>query len=410
MIDALRNQTFRRLFSAQAIALLGTGLLTVALALLAYDIAGGAAGIVLGTALAIKMVAYVAVAPVISALAAGVNRKTLLVGADAIRATIALSLPFVSEAWHIYVLVFALQAASATFTPAFQALIPEILPQEAQYTRALSLSRLAYDLESLLSPLLAAFLLTVISYQGLFVGTALGFVASAVLVVMAVLPTLPTVQPQPFQHKLMRGVKVFRGSHELRALLLINVVVAAVTSMIIVNTVVFVRNYLQRPESDVAILLAGYGFGSMCVAIALPKVLGRFSERRVFLTGCMGATVSLIAIAVLIEVEQFPGIWLLSLLIWLGAGSAVSSLLTPAARLLKRWSTTENRADVFAAQFSLSHACFLVTYPMAGLLGAVIGLGRTALVLGCLAAIAAAAVPKIWRHTSEASEPVNASG
>jgi hypothetical protein len=36
--------------------------------------------------------------------------------------------------------------------PLFQSTIPEILKEERDYTRALSLSRLAYDLESLLSP------------------------------------------------------------------------------------------------------------------------------------------------------------------------------------------------------------------------------------------------------------------
>ena len=46
---------FRHLFSAQIIALFGTGLATVALGLLAYELAGADAGAVLGTALAIKM-------------------------------------------------------------------------------------------------------------------------------------------------------------------------------------------------------------------------------------------------------------------------------------------------------------------------------------------------------------------
>ena len=55
----LRNTDFRKLFTAQVIALVGTGLTTIALTLLAYDLVGGNAGIVLGTALAFKMVAYV---------------------------------------------------------------------------------------------------------------------------------------------------------------------------------------------------------------------------------------------------------------------------------------------------------------------------------------------------------------
>lgn len=59
MLQVLGNRTYRHLFLAQVIELVGTGLATVALGLLAYDLAGPDAGAVLGTALAIKMIAYV---------------------------------------------------------------------------------------------------------------------------------------------------------------------------------------------------------------------------------------------------------------------------------------------------------------------------------------------------------------
>lgn len=162
--------------------------LTVALGLLAFDLAGRDAGAVMGTALTIKMVAYVGVAPVVAALVDRLPKKAVLVGADLIRFAVALLLPFVAEVWQIYALVFVLQSASATFTPAFQSLIPAVLPDERQYTRALSLSRLAYDLESLLSPAFAAALLAVVSYHDLFVGTAIGFAGSIAFVLLARLP------------------------------------------------------------------------------------------------------------------------------------------------------------------------------------------------------------------------------
>ena len=71
-----------------------------------------------------------------------------------------------------------LYVASAAFTPAFQSMIPDLLEDEGEYTKALSLSRLAADLESVASPMLAAVLLAVISYNNLFVATAIGFVIS----------------------------------------------------------------------------------------------------------------------------------------------------------------------------------------------------------------------------------------
>lgn len=188
MLAVLANRTYRHLFLAQVIALIGTGLATVALGLLAYDIAGGQAGAVLGTALAIKMIAYIGVAPIAGAFANRIPRRLLLVGMDVIRALVAVCLPFVTQVWQVYLLIFVLQSASAAFTPTFQATIPDVLPDERDYTRALSLSRLAYDMESLTSPALAAALLTVMSYHWLFSGTAIGFVASALLVVSTILP------------------------------------------------------------------------------------------------------------------------------------------------------------------------------------------------------------------------------
>ena len=154
MLKILHNPTYRFLFLAQIASLLGTGLTTVALGLLAYDLAGPDAGAVLGTALAIKMIAYVGMAPIASVVAERLPRRAFLIGLDVLRSVIVLFLSFVDQVWQIYVLIFVLQSASAAFTPAFQATIPDVLPDEADYTKALSLSRLAYDLENLLSPTL----------------------------------------------------------------------------------------------------------------------------------------------------------------------------------------------------------------------------------------------------------------
>lgn len=168
MFNVLRHRTYRHLFFAQVVALLGTGLATVALTLMAFDLAGNDAGQVLGTAMAIKMIAYVLIAPLASALAESVPRRAMLVSLDIVRALTALALPFVTEVWEVYVLIAVLQSASAAFTPTFQSIIPDTLPDEDDYTKALSLSRLAYDLENLISPALAAIFLLVTSWHGLF--------------------------------------------------------------------------------------------------------------------------------------------------------------------------------------------------------------------------------------------------
>ena len=297
MLQVLRKPTYAKLFAAQVVALLGTGLLTVALGLLAFDIAGGDAGIVLGVAMTIKMIAYVAVSPITTALVAHLPQKPVLIGADLVRACVAVSLPFVTEAWQIYVLIFLLQSASATFTPTFQAVIPSVLPDEREYARALSLSRLAYDLESLVSPILAAALLTAITFNNLFIGTVIGFLGSAVLVIVS---RFPRIQPPPsarFFDRLSRGARAFFASPELRGLMGLNLVVATTTAMVIVNTVVLIQGQLGRSQSDVALMLAAYGAGSMVVALGMPALLNRLADRRVMLVGGAALPITLFATA-----------------------------------------------------------------------------------------------------------------
>lgn len=396
MLAVLHNPTYAKLFSAQMIALIGTGLLTVALGLLAFDIAGGDAGIVLGITMSIKMIAYVAVAPVMAALLAHVPQKPVLITADLVRAGVALSLPFVTEAWQIYILIFLLQSASATFTPTFQAVIPSILPVEDNYTNALSLSRFAYDLEALASPMLAAALLTVIDYHSLFVGTVVGFLGSAVLVMVARFPDIDPPPPSPFLDRLTRGARIFRETRELRALMGLNLVVATTTAMVIVNTVVIVQGELGRDQADVALMLAAYGGGSMIVALLMPWLLRRLSDRPVMLAGGVALPLLLLAGTGVFGWMEDGSQWTSLLAVWLLLGAATSMILTPSARLLRRNSTEQTRAAVFAAQFSLSHACFLITYPLAGILGAAMGLPAVALILVGIGLIGAVLALRTW--------------
>ena len=373
MIGVLRNATYRTLFAAQVVALLGTGLLTVALGLLAFDLAGDAAGSVLGTALTIKMAAYVGVAPLMAALVHRLPRKAVLVGADVVRLGIAVSLPFVTDIWEIYLLVFVLQSASATFTPAFQSLIPSVLPDARDYTRALALSRLAYDLEALLSPIIAAALLAVVSFDDLFVGTAVGFAASAVLVLIAAIPAHPVEHAQStFWERLPVGVKVFTATPGLRFLMATNVVVAAGTALVLVNSVVYAKSVFGLGDAALAVMLGAYGVGSLVVALSIPRIVDRWGVTRTMLAGVFTVVVGLAAaVAATAVADATSGGWWVLLGTWVVLGAGTSLVNTPSSRLLADASTPANRNLVYTAQFALSHACFLLAYPLAGWIGAV---------------------------------------
>jgi MFS family permease len=404
MLKVLGNRTYRHLFAAQVIALVGTGLATVALALLAFDIAGGQAGAVLGTALAIKMAAYIGVAPVVGAFADKLPRRAFLIAMDLVRAGVAVMLPFVDQIWQIYLLIFLLQSASAGFTPTFQATIPDILPDERDYTRALSLSRLAYDLESLASPILAAALLSVISFHWLFGGTAIGFIASALLVTATVLPQPKPASPRAggIYAKTTRGIRIYLNTPRLRGLLALTLAAAAASAMVIVNTVVIVRDILGLTQRDVAFALAAYGGGSMLAAIALPRLLDRVGDRSIMMAAAALLGLVLAGLTIITRGVTGSQLWTFVLVGWLILGAAYSMTVTPTGRLLRRSANSEDRPTLFAAQFALSHTCWLVAYPLAGWLGA--DAGQTAAFAGMAGLAIAGCLLAAWlwpRHDPE---------
>lgn len=397
---------YRLLFSAQIIALFGTGLATVALGLLAYELAGPSAGAVLATALTIKMSLYVVIAPLAAAYVDRLPRRAFLVVLDAIRAAVVIALPFVSEIWHIYVLVGVLQAASAAFTPTFQAVIPDIVTDEADFTRALSASQVAYTMESLLSPVLAAVALSFMTFNLLFVATSVGFAVSALLVLATRIPNARRSTHRKAWDRIASGVQIFVTTPRLRGIMALNLVVAAAGSIVVVNTVNYVRDELGGTQSDVAWMLAASGTGTLVTALLLPRVLDRTAERTVMTAGSVVLVVSAGATAALAVAGVFT--WMLTAAVWALVGAGMAMIVTPTGKVLRRSVDPASIPEVFAAQFSLSHLAWLVTYPIAGWVGSSAGFAVTWSILAALAAVGAVAGFALWPRETVAELPVQA--
>jgi hypothetical protein len=271
------------------------------------------------------------------------------------------------------------------------------------------MSRLAYDMEALASPAAAAFLLTLLNYSSLFMGTVAGFLISAALVALTALPRPCGSEglPSSIWHRTTLGTRIFWRNRRLRSLLALNLAVSAPTALVLVNSVVYVRDVLGRPGSDLAIALACFGAGSMAVALLAPGVLGRFGDRAVMLSGAALIPPAVAgAAAVMFHASPDSGWWPL-LGLWFLLGAATSAILTPSSRLLRAASSEEALPYVFTAQFSLSHACYLLSYPVAGWVGAGVGLGWAAVSLAILAILGSAGAFLSWpRTTASGAGPV----
>src|SRR5439155_20976167 len=141
--------------------------------------------------------------------------------------------------------------------------------------------------------------------------------------------------------------------------------------------------------------LACFGGGSMLAALMLPRLLDRLPDRAVMISAAGLLTILLLILTVVLRAGH-DQIWPALLALWTLMGIGYSAVQTPTGRLLRRSAQSSDRPAVFAAQFALSHACWLLTYPIAGWLGNSIGLYTTALVLGAITLAGVVAARGMW--------------
>lgn len=386
-------RAYRRLFAAYATALLGAGLAVVGLSLLAFDLTGEEAGVVIAAALSIKVFAYVAIAPLAEAVVGRTRKRRLLVTLDLVRAAAILALYFVDALWQLYLVVFVFTAASAVFTPNYQALVPWLIPDPEDYARALAKSRVVSELENGVSPLVAAAVLLVLSLKGLFVVAMAVFVLSAALLLAGRLPDLPPPPPIRFWRRITLGPRLLALTPALRGLAPLHLAAALASAMVLVNTVGWVQGDLHGNlglgDRSAAFAFAAYGLGSIAGAVAAPWCVGKFGERAtIFAGGAMMVT----ALGAGLGLGGYAGL----LALWTAIGTGTALALTPTPLLLIRVAPERRYAPLHAALFALGNAALLIAYPAAAALGRAFP-PDVALFLAAIAAAAATAIAfRLW--------------
>ncbi|MEY8831358.1 MFS transporter [Sedimentitalea sp. XS_ASV28] len=390
-ISPIANPAFRTLFVAQVCSLLAIGLMTVAMSLAAYRIGGTAeAGQILGFLLAVKMVAYVGIAPLAEALFAGQSRKRVMVWLDIARMALLLPMAFATQTWQIGALALVFFAVSSGFTPIFQSVIPDVLPDEQTYSRALVWSRIAYTLESVLSPVIAAMVLQLVAGEFLFWVAALAFVGS---ITALMITRFPVGEADPrkgsYLTRALKGLSIYRKTPRLRGLFLLNFSLSLSMAWVLVHSVVLAGAQLGDAERHFPILMAFYGLGAAIGAVLVPRLIKALGERRVMAMGALLHAVLGLGIALPLGYDGYMALWV-------GFGLAASLVLTPGGLVIARSAGSGARPALFAAQFSLSHAGWLVAYPLAGELGARVGLEPALLILSALTIGVSVLALRVW--------------
>ena len=300
-------------------------------------------------------------------------------------------MPFVTQAWQIYLLMFLINACSAGFTPLYQALLPRLLRDKAQYSKALSFSRIAYDMEQLVSPIVTALLVTLLSFRTLFLLDALTFVLSAILILLCSFSHLPRLQVQRRGWSNLKfGISAYLKNTHLKSLWFCYLATACASAMVIVNSIVYVNEVLGAGESETALVMACVGFGSIVTSFMLPAWLKHKSQAYFMF---LGTAIILFAFVLGITTPSWPGYILLCVLLGIG----MSCIQTPAGLAITEACSEKDAPAYFAAHFSLTHFWWFFTYLLAGWMNNSVGIANTYLMMTCFTLLALVVAALLYR-------------
>ncbi len=274
LLAPFRHRDFRLLWSGMCVSLLGDGVFLVAIAWQAYELSNAPTALSLvGIAMTVPTIVFLLIGGVVSDR---VDRRKVMLAADLGRGLLVGLLAFLSltgalELWHMVALVAGYGAAAAFFGPAFDAITPEVLPEE-ELAQANALDQLVRPaMLRLAGPAVGGLLIHAVGVGAAFALDAASFAVSAAAVLaMTRRPRSPSAEKVSMAGDIRAGFSYIRGHVWLWA----TFASAAIAYLLFMGPVevllpFLVKNDLHGSAADLGLIFAAGGIGSVLCAVVL---------------------------------------------------------------------------------------------------------------------------------------------
>ena len=361
-----RNPDFTRLYSAQLISFGGDWFTSVALLSLVLETTGSAT--LAGLVLAAQTLPFAIVSPFAGVVVDRIDRKTVMIAADVIRAILALGLLAARSEetiWIAFVLLIAISGVSAFFEPASSAAMPNVVGK-ADLARANVLMGSAWGTMLVVGAALGGLVSSRFGNDVAFIADAASFAVSAMLL-LRVRASFHEKPPDrdtgiTIAEDVRETIRFARREKHVLALLAVKAgfgISAGVIGLI----AVFAVQVFDGDDATIGMLMSARGVG----ALVGPFVFRRWArdrDERLFLglsiAGLIfGSGYVLFAVA--------PAAWMAAI----GAGIAHmggGSIWTLSTYGLQRWTPDAIRGRVFSFDYGLVTLTIATSVFVAGLL------------------------------------------
>ncbi len=257
----------------------------------------------------IALVSTAAAAPVLLlGIPAGVlgefaNRRTLLIGAQIAQTLIALALAVLTALGSmtpalLLVLTFALGVASAVQLPAYQAIVPEVVPAPL-IANAAALSSIGVNVARAVGPALAGWLVAALGLPFVFALNAASFVVFLLVLLVWRGYKPPAIDRELFASATRAGLRYVRHAGVVRRihlqLLLFIIPANAMWALLPVLAI----GPLGLDSNGYGLLLAALGVGSIAGAFVLPPARAKLGINRLIIiaSATYGVGIAVIALS-----------------------------------------------------------------------------------------------------------------
>ncbi len=240
------------------------------------------------------------------AIADIVDRRRLLIGANIFMAIVAgslallVSLDLVTPA-ILLVFTFLLGTGAAFMAPAWQAIVPSLVPRP-QLSTAIALNSMGINVSRAIGPALAGLLIAAVSLAAPFAFNAISFLG----IIAALVWWKPTLEkesrlpPERIGSAIVVGLRYALNSGPLRATLLRSVAFFIFASALWSMLPLVARVVLEGDATLYGVLLASVGVGAVLSALMMPSIKSRLGANGTVAAGMIGTS------AVLFVLAMFP--------------------------------------------------------------------------------------------------------
>jgi DHA3 family macrolide efflux protein-like MFS transporter len=372
-IKDAKNRHFMRLWLAQLISQFGDRLNQMALiGLIAVRAPGSASD--LAKLLSFTIIPVFIVGPVAGAFVDRWDKRRTLFVCDILRTGLVLLIPFVFMDWQniapIYGLVFLIFCFSRFYLPAKMSIIPDLVTQE-NLLLANSLMTTTGMIAFVLGCSLGGFLVDKAGAKGGFIGDAITFFVSAMLIISIKKDLRLNINPARIIHtgkeilnieksllaEVKEGMRYLFTQKDIRFIINILFILLAAGGAVYVTMIIFIQQSFQSITRDLGVLAIFLGAGLFTGALLYGKWGKKFSWYKTifFCLVIGGITLDIFAVVI----NNYPSLFVASLLA-LALGLIVGPVFIASNTIVHLVSDEKMRGKVFSVLEIVIHFAFLL--------------------------------------------------